>query len=61
MLQEYINNNFANITNIVDSLHLLRRFESILHRPTLKNGLQSKYNLLFQQYGNEIEKIKNDY
>jgi dynein heavy chain len=60
-LQEYINENFANITNIVDSLRLLRKFESILHRNSLKNGLQAKYNLLFAQYGTEIEKIKNDY
>jgi len=47
LLQDYINQNFANITNIVDSLRLLRKFESILHRPSLKNGLQAKYNLLF--------------
>lgn len=61
LLQEYINHNFSNITNISDSLLLLRKFKSILHRPSLKNGLESKYALLFHQYGNEIEKIKNDY
>lgn len=60
-LATYINEQFTNITDLVVSLRLLRKFESILHRPSLQNGLQSKYNLLFQQYGNEIEKIKNDY
>jgi len=61
LLQEYINSNFANITNIMDSLSLLRKFKCILHRNSLKNGLQNKYTLLFQQYGAEIEKIKVDY
>jgi dynein heavy chain len=61
LLQEYINQSFASVTSIVDSLRLLRKFESILHRNTLKSGLQTKYNYLFQQYGQEIEKIKNDY
>lgn len=61
LIQEYINSNFANITNIMDSLSLLRKFKSILSRNSLKAGLQNKYNLLFQQYGAEIEKIKVDY
>jgi hypothetical protein len=34
-LQIYIDKNFDNITNIEDSLKLLRKFRYILERPTL--------------------------
>lgn len=54
MLQAYIDKQFDSITNIDDSLKLLRKFKAILHRNNLKNGLNSKYNLLFQNYGMEI-------
>jgi len=34
-LANYINEQFMNITDLVVSLRLLRKFESILHRPSL--------------------------
>lgn len=34
-LAHYINEQFMNITDLVVSLRLLRKFESILHRPSL--------------------------
>ena len=43
----YIDRNFLNIVNIEDSLRLLRKFRSILHRDNLQNGLMSKYTVLF--------------
>lgn len=46
-LQQYIDKEFEDITNIESSLNLLRKFKSILHRDNLKNGLNSKYNILF--------------
>lgn len=46
-LQIYIDKNFDVITSISDSLKLLRKFKSILHRDNLKNGLNSKYSILF--------------
>ena len=46
-LQSYIDKNFENITNIEDSLKLLRKFKSILHRDNLKNNLNAKYSILF--------------
>lgn len=53
-LQHYIDKNFEVITSIEDSLKLLRKFKSILHRDNLRNGLNSKYTILFHNYGLEI-------
>jgi len=60
-LQAYIDRNFENITSIEDSLKLLRKFKAILHRENLKNGLNSKYTLLFHNYGLEISQIEEQY
>jgi dynein heavy chain len=60
-LQIYIDQNFEEITSIEDSLKLLRKFKSILHRNNLKNSLNSKYAILFQQYGTEIHRIEEQY
>lgn len=60
-LQIYIDQNFENITSIEDSLKLLRKFKAILHRDNLKNGLNSKYTLLFHNYGMEITQIEDQY
>lgn len=60
-LQLYIDKNFENITNIDESLKLLRKFKSILHRENLKSGLNSKYTVLFQNYGLEIKDIEDQY
>jgi dynein heavy chain len=38
-LQKYIDKNFEVISNIEDSLKLLRKFKAILHRENLKNNL----------------------
>jgi len=60
-LQHYIDKNFEVITSIEDSLKLLRKFKSILHRDNLRNGLNSKYNILFHNYGLEIHQIEDQY
>jgi len=60
-LQQYIDKNFEVITNIETSLNLLRKFKSILHRDNLRNGLNSKYSILFQNYGVEIHQIEDQY
>lgn len=46
-LQNYIHNNFEKVMSITDSLKLLRKFKSILHRDNLAGSLNSKYQLLF--------------
>jgi len=58
-LQQYIDKNFDVITNIDTSLNLLRKFKAILLRGNLKNGLNSKYSILFQNYGVEIHQIED--
>jgi dynein heavy chain len=61
-LQNYIDQNFEVITSIEDSLKLLRKFKSILQNEgNLKNGLNSKYNILFHNYGLEIHHIEEQY
>jgi dynein heavy chain, axonemal len=60
-LHDYIDKNFENITNIEESLKLLRKFKAILHRENLKSGLNSKYTVLFQNYGLEIKDIEDQY
>ena len=63
-LQRYIDKNFEVITNIDDSLKLLRKFKTILKRENLKNGpngLTAKYTILFQNYGGEIQSVEDQY
>lgn len=60
-LQQYIDKNFDNITSIDDSLKLLRKFQSILQRDNLRNGLNSKYTAIFHNYGLEIHQIEDQY
>lgn len=60
-LQQYIDKNFEVITSIEDSLKLLKKFQAILQRDNLKNSLQSKYTILFHNYGKEIHEIEDQY
>lgn len=60
-LTAYIDANFVNPTNIEDSLRLLRKFRSILHRDNLQNGLKDKYRGLFDHYSKLISKIEDEY
>lgn len=60
-LTEYIDTAFSPSINIEDSLRLLRKFRSILHRDNLQAGLKSKYQLLFSRYSGFIAKIEDEY
>jgi len=60
-LQKYIDKNFEVISNIEDSLKLLRKFKSILHRENLKNSLNQKYSILFANYSLQIGQIEEQY
>lgn len=60
-LQKYIDANFEVITNIEDSLKLLRKFKAILHRENLKNNLENKYSILFTNYTIQITGIEEQY
>ena len=60
-LQQFINQSFENITSIEHSLQLLRKFQSILQRESLKSDLDSKLNIIFQNYGQELEVVQQLY
>ena len=60
-LTQYIEKNFADIVNIEDSLRLLRKFKSILHRENLQTSLEAKFPYLFGQYSRLITKIEDEY
>jgi dynein heavy chain len=60
-LQQYIDSNFEVITNIEDSLKLLRKFKAILHRDNLRNNLNRKYTILFNNYQIQIQAIEEQY
>ena len=60
-LQQFINSSFENITSIEHSLQLLRKFQSILQRESLKSDLDSKLNIIFQNYGKELESVQRLY
>ena len=60
-MQEFINASFDSITDIEQSLGLLKRFQQILQRERLKSDLDSKFNVIFQNYGLELEKIQKLY
>lgn len=60
-LQAYIDKNFETIDSIEDSLKLLRKFQTILQSPSLRNSLDNKYTILFYNYGNEIQSIEDQY
>lgn len=60
-LQQFINQNFEHITSIEHSLRLLRKFQTILQRESLKSDLDSKLNIIFQNYGQELEQVQQLY
>ncbi len=49
---------FENITSIDHSLQLLRRFQAVLQRESLKSDLDSKLTVIFQNYGMELEQVR---
>ena len=60
-LQQFINHSFENISSITHSLNLLHKFQNILQRDSLKSDLDSKFNIIFQNYGLELEQVQQLY
>lgn len=60
-IQKFVNKAFENTTSIMHSLQLLRKFEKILYRDVLKADLDSKMNVIFQNYGTELEQVQQLY
>ena len=46
-LQHFINRSFESISSIEQSLSLLKKYQSILHRENLRSDLDSKFMIIF--------------
>ena len=60
-LQVFINSSFENITSTGNALALLKKFELILNRQTLRSDLESKYMVIFHNYGLDLEAVQKTY
>lgn len=60
-LQQFINQSFESITSIEHSLNLLKKFQDVLQRETLRADLDDKFNIIFQTYGGELENVQGLY
>eukprot|EP00854_Cymbomonas_tetramitiformis_P002070 gene2070-2767_t len=60
-LQAFINNSFENISSTDQALNLLRQFQGILQRDTLKADLDDKYLVIFQNYGLDLDAVQKLY
>ena len=61
MMQGFINASFENISSTEHALSLLKQFETILQRETLKSDLDSKYTVIFHNYGLDLETVQKIY
>lgn len=60
-LQVTINSSFENITSTENALNLLKKFQTILQTETFKSDLDSKYMVIFHNYGLELENDQKIY
>lgn len=61
LLQQYINVSFDSITSIEQSLILLKQFQSILQRESLRSDLDSKFTVIFHNYGLDLTNVQDIY
>ena len=60
-LQAFINQSFDSISNIEHSLQLLKKFQSILQRESLRVILIASSTISLQRYGQELELVQQLY
>ncbi|DBA03213.1 TPA: hypothetical protein N0F65_003933 [Lagenidium giganteum] len=60
-LQQFINVSFDSITSIEQSLILLKQFQSILQRESLRSDLDSKFTVIFHNYGLDLTNVQDIY
>ena len=60
-LQAFINASFENISSTEHALNLLRQFQSILQRDSLKADLDEKYLVIFSNYGMDLDAVQKLY
>ena len=60
-LQGFINSSFENITSTEQALTMLKKFQVILQRDSLKEDLDSKFMVIFHNYGLDLETVQRLY
>jgi dynein heavy chain len=60
-LRHFINQSFEQIPSIEKSLNLLKKFQSILQREGLRADLESKFAVIFHNYGMELTQVQDQY
>jgi dynein heavy chain len=60
-LRQFINQSFEQIASIESSLKLLQKFQSILQRDNLRADLESKFAVIFHNYGVELTQVQDQY
>ena len=60
-LQGFINGSFENIMSTEHALGLLKTFQAVLQRDNLKADLDSKYMVIFHNYGLDLEAVQKLY
>ncbi|OWZ14140.1 Dynein heavy chain, partial [Phytophthora megakarya] len=60
-LQQFINVSFDSITSIEQSLQLLKQFQQILQRESLRSDLDSKFTVIFHNYGLDLSHVQELY
>ena len=60
-LQVTINSSFENITSTENALNLLKKFQTILTTESFRSDLDSKYMVIFHNYGLELENDQKTY
>jgi len=60
-VQTFINLTFENILSTEQALALLKQFEMVLVRDSLKSDLDSKYTVIFHNYGLDLEAVQRLY
>lgn len=60
-IQKFVNDAFERTSSINHSISLLYKFQEVLHRDAFKADLDSKMNIIFQNYGMELEEVHQLY
>jgi len=60
-LRQFINQSFESIQSIESSLSLLKKFQGILRRDNLRADLESKFAVIFHNYGLELTQVQDQY
>lgn len=60
-IQKFVNDAFERTSSINHSISLLHKFQKVFHRDAFKADLDSKMNIIFQNYGMELEEVQQLY